>query len=178
MADTAAPEMGKTTATETAATTPQTETPAEMVTVTKAEHERILKALKDANTEAAKHRKALEDKTRGEMSEVEKLKAELDAERSERMTALREVLAAKYNLPDALAKRLLGTTREELEADAVALAASLPKLAVKSPGPVGGNPASKPVLTFEQLRGMSAAEIRKLPKDLVDEVLSKGASKP
>lgn len=174
MADTQRSEMDKPSATETAATTAQTEPAAEMVTVTKAEHERILKALKDANSEAAKHRKALEDKTKGEMSEVEKLKADLEAERSERMTALREVVAAKYSLPEALAKRLMGATREELEADAAALAASLPKLATKSPGPVGGNPASKPALTFEQLRGMSTAEIRKLPKDLVDEVLSKG----
>ncbi len=176
MADTTAPEMGKTTATETAATTPNpaTEAATEMVTVTKAEHEKILKALKDANAEAAKHRKALEDKARVEMSEVEKLKADLEAERSERMNALREVVAAKYSLPDALAKRLLGVTREEMEQDAKALAESLPKAAVKSPGPVGGNPASKPTLTFDQLRSMSTAEIRKLPKDLVDEVLSKG----
>lgn len=174
MAENQQSEMDKPNATETAATNPQTETAAEMVTVTKAEHERILKALKEANAEAAKHRKALDDKAKGEMSEVEKLKAELDAERGERMTALREVVAAKYSLPEALAKRLMGATREELDADAAALAASLPKLAVKSPGPVGGNPASKPVLTFEQLRGMSAAEIRKLPKDLVDEVLAKG----
>lgn len=174
MADTAAPEMGKPSETVTASTTPQTETAAEMVTVTKAEHERILKALKDANSEAAKHRKALDDKAKGELSEIDRLKADLEAERGERMTALREVVAAKYSLPEALAKRLMGSTREELDADAAALAASLPKLATKSPGPVGGNPASKPALTFEQLKGMSTAEIRKLPKDLVDEVLSKG----
>lgn len=66
-----------------------------------------------------------------EMSEAEKLKAradQLEAElKSERSARLKLKVAAKYQLPDALAARLQGDTEEELEADAKGLAELLPK---------------------------------------------------
>ena len=81
-------------------------------------------------------------------------------------------MAGKYNLPEALAKRLQGTTREELEADAASLAEALPKPAKHSPGPVGGNPATKASLTMDQIKGMTPKEIN-ANWDAVQEVLSK-----
>lgn len=134
---------------------------AETVTLSKADFDKMQKALKDANAEAAKRRKELEDKAKAEMTETERLKAELAQAQAERLTTLREAVAAKYNLPDVIAGRLQGNTREELEADAKALVDGLPKPTLKSPGPVGGNPPAKPVLTRDQIEKMSPEEINK-----------------
>lgn len=138
---------------------PAAEPAAEMVTLSKVEHDKILKALKDANAEAAKLRKAQDDKARVEMTEAEQLKADLASERTQRLTLLRETVASKHGLPDAFIGRLQGETREELEADAATLAAALPKPAPRSPGPVSGNPAVNPKLTRDQIQLMSTAEI-------------------
>lgn len=61
------------------------------------------------------------------LDEVNAIVAQMTEERtaSER-TLLAENVALKHNLPEALAARLQGSTREELEADAKALAALLP----------------------------------------------------
>ena len=61
----------------------------------------------------------------------EKANAELEAERTARKAAelasMRREVASRHNLPAALADRLIGDTAEELDADAKALIASLPK---------------------------------------------------
>lgn len=133
----------------------------ETVTLTKVEYDKVLKALKEANAEAAKRRKELDDKAKAEMTEAERLKKDLEAAQAERLGLLRESVAVKHGLPEALANRLQGATREEMEADAAELAKVLPKPATKSPGPVPPNPSDKPGLTLEQIRAMTPAEINK-----------------
>lgn len=133
----------------------------ETVTLAKAEYDKVLKALKDANAEAAKRRKELDEKAKAEMTEAERLKKDLETAQAERLALLRERVAAKHGLPDALANRLQGMTQEEMEADAAELAKALPKPAPKSPGPVAPNPSDKPGLTMEQIRAMTPAEINK-----------------
>lgn len=110
----------------------------------RAEMERMQKALKDANREAAARRVRLDEleaaekeRKESQMSELEKATArmkELEAEliAGKRREMQRE-MASKYKLPDALATRLQGATPEEIEADAKALADSLPKAAVVNP---------------------------------------------
>jgi hypothetical protein len=59
-----------------------------------------------------------------------------------------------------------------LEVDAKSLAAALPKPAPKSPGPVtSNNPNGKPILTLDQIKKMTPAEINK-NWDVVQETLS------
>lgn len=67
-------------------------------------------------------------------AELEKTKAELAARD---LAEKKRTIAAKYNIPDQLATRLVGSTDEEIEADAKALAETLPKAEQKkaSPGP-------------------------------------------
>lgn len=86
------------------------------------------KKLTKANTEAASYRtklreieKKLESMT--PTDEVDSLKQELIAEReaSERSLIIENV-SLKYKLPEKLQKRITGTTREEIEADAKELA--------------------------------------------------------
>jgi len=91
-------------------------------------------ALKAANKEAAERRKRLDvlekveaDRKTAEMTEVEKAKAETEQYRLQLFAAQRAAIAARHNLPETLAKRLQGETIEELEADAVELAASVPQ---------------------------------------------------
>lgn len=86
-------------------------------------------ALKKANDEAKKHRlraKELEDQLQqsadASKSEVQKLTERLDAAERRQADAERKALiaeiAADKKLPAALARRLSGDSREELEADA------------------------------------------------------------
>jgi hypothetical protein len=106
--------------------------------------------VKELRTEAAKHRKekqelaerlaALEtaskqqeEKKLTEQQEWQKLAekraAELEAMKAElaneRLNFLRTALGAEYKLPPAIAKRLAGSTEDELRADAKAIAAEL-----------------------------------------------------
>jgi hypothetical protein len=68
--------------------------------------------------------------------------------------ALRREVAAKVNLPAALVDRLQGETADELEADAKALLAALPKPA--APNINAGAPAGVPPV------GVMSEEERKL----------------
>ncbi|ATI18710.1 scaffolding protein [Streptomyces phage Daudau] len=84
----------------------------------------LRKKLTDANAEAANYRTKLREaesklSSAKTVEEFEAATAELKGqiEALERSILLRDV-AAKYELPEALAKRLTGTTPEELEADA------------------------------------------------------------
>lgn len=88
-------------------------------------------SLTKANAEAAKYR--VELRTAQEalaaartVEEFEKATGDLNATIAR---LEREVVVEKHRLPEALAKRLQGTTREELEADAIELA----KLIVRHP---------------------------------------------
>lgn len=128
-------------------TNPPSETPAETPVVNaapetgKSVEQQIADmqaALKKANAEAAKYRKAAEaleqaDKARAdaELSEMERLKKQLDEIKAEadrlRRAELQRQAAEKHKLPASLATRLQGETLEELEADAEELAKTLPK---------------------------------------------------
>lgn len=84
----------------------------------------LRKKLKEANSEAARYRTQLREAQEAlakAKTPEEFLAATTDL--SNKIGALdREVVALKYNLPEVLAKRLQGATREELEADAKELA--------------------------------------------------------
>ena len=93
-------------------------------------------ALKSANAEAKKHRlraKELEDQLQqssdASKSELQKLTERLDAAEKRQAAAERQALiaevAAEKKLPPALARRLTGDTREELENDAADLLEAL-----------------------------------------------------
>ena len=114
------------------------ETPTEKVEVSKAEFEKMQAALKEANKEAAARRKRLEEleaaeakRKEAEMTETEKAQKraqELEAKlKAYELTEMQRAAAEKAGLPAQLAKRLQGSTAEELEADAKALADTLPK---------------------------------------------------
>jgi len=90
-------------------------------------------------------------KKQGEYQKLfEKAQAELDAERQRarglEMQALRRDVAQKFQLPDALAKRLQGETQEELERDAQDLLAAIPKPAAPNinagNAPAGSTPCA------------------------------------
>lgn len=130
-----------------------------------AELEATRAALKKANAEAAKRRKELEaiaeaeqKRKEAEMSEMDKLKAENERAMKElrqlQLNVLKQQIAKKLELPDALALRLQGETEEELLADGEALKATLPK-AAKAPEIRATNPgnAQPPTETDEQRRG-------------------------
>jgi chromosome segregation ATPase len=119
---------------ETTETTTTPEVQGETPEQLKARLTEAEKRIKELNRESAERRKKLEafelaeaKRKEAEMTETEKLKAELERERGERLQTLREVVAARTGLPEALADRLRGATREELEADAAAILEKLPK---------------------------------------------------
>lgn len=112
---------------------------------TEAELEKLRKALKDANKEAAERRvrldeleKAEADRKAAQMSEQEKLQAklrELESSIAQRDALLKEKerqelqrkVAKAVGLPDGFAERLRGDTEEELTADANTVLELLPK---------------------------------------------------
>ena len=89
------------------------------------------KAAEEAKLKEQNEWKLLAEK---HQAELEKTKAELAARD---LAEKKRTIAAKYNIPDQLATRLVGSTDEEIEADAKALAETLPKAEQKkaSPGP-------------------------------------------
>lgn len=74
-----------------------------------------------------------------ELSETDKLKAQLVKATNDlnalRLTELKRQAGAKFKLPEAFITRLNGTTLEELEADAEALAKALPKQTIPPTNP-------------------------------------------
>ena len=100
-----------------------------MATITK------LRAIeKKAKVDAKKieaFEQAEEKRKQAEMSETERLQAELEKRRAQLKNAqlleLKRQAATKHSLPEALVSRLQGETLEEIEADAQALAETLPK---------------------------------------------------
>ena len=127
------------------------EVQAEVVSISKAEFDKMQAALKEANKEAATRRKQLEaleadKKARedAELSEKDKLAKRLqEAEHQLKTFSFREMqrqAAEKAGLPSAFVSRLQGETLEELEADAKAILEALPKPEKPSPGVHPTNP--------------------------------------
>ena len=102
-----------------------------------AENERMSKALKDANREAADRRKKLDayekaEQTRkdAELSEAQRLQKEVEtlraqAERTNRELMQRDV-AAEVGLPPIFAARITGADKDAMLEDAKAMLAALP----------------------------------------------------
>lgn len=145
--------------------TPQEQTaskPAETVEELKVAIEKLEKANKEANKEAANRRKRLEELEKAETERQDAAKSELQkaTERAEKAEAaakaaslavMRRDAAAKVKLPDAFADRLVGATPEELEADAQKLLAALPNAPKAQPKTDPANPGgSRPIGTAEQ----------------------------
>jgi len=126
---------------------------AEMVTISAEELAKMRAALKGANAEAAKQRKALEQveaerkqREEAEMTALDKANKRA-AELEQQLAAIsrkqmQSEVAAKVGLPAALASRLQGETLEELEADAAAILETLPKPTKPAPGIVATNPGA------------------------------------
>lgn len=145
-------------------TTPAGETPAETTQAKPqtqdelaAELEAARKALKQANREAAERRvkleafeKAEQERKQAEMTELEKLQAQLkDAQSQLERRALEDTkarIAKDVGLPDALAARIQGANEDEMKADAAKLLEALPK------------PSKNPVLATNPGAGAGAGE--------------------
>lgn len=125
---------------------------------------------KKANEEARKFRqernelKAQFEKLQadfGEMSNM--LKAEQTARQEAEKKALdaaKVAAAAKFGLPEKLVARLVGATVEEIEADAKALAETLPAAPSTPKPPSPGNPAGgETTFTLDQIKAMTPAQI-------------------
>lgn len=124
----------------------------------------LRKKLTDANAEAANYRTKLRE-TEAKLSsaktveEFEAATAELkgQVEALERQILLNNV-AAKYELPTALAKRLTGTTEAELEADAK----ELQKLVAPTPPEsLGGGLDPDDGADFDPVKAARAARSRR-----------------
>lgn len=153
MAETATEETVETTVTTAPQEQQATKTAAEL----QAELERVEKALKDANNEAAKRRKKLEEfekaeqaRKDAELSDAERLKKENETLRAQAEAAKREVLqrdiAAELGLPPVFAAKIQGADREAMTADAKAMLEALPKT---KPTPQGSatNPSGGAAVT-------------------------------
>lgn len=111
---------------------------------------RMRQALSAANKEAEKHRlrvKELEDKDKSELQRTSDERDEHKTARSAaELRAMQLEVALDKGLTTTQAKRLIGTTREELEADADELLESFKPAGEDA----GGGPARRPT---ERLRG-------------------------
>ena len=127
---------------ETTETTETVEQPQTTETLTAEELHKALaeaqRSLKNKSEEATRvHAKlqrfeaAEEERRKAELSEIERLKLDLEQAqtkaRQAELSALKREIADKTGLPAALALRLTGETPEALEADAKALLEALPK---------------------------------------------------
>ena len=101
------------------------------------------KAAKQSAAKLAEYEAAEAKRKEAEMSELEKLNAKLkDAQEKIDAANRREMQRAaadKLKLPAALADRLKGSTAEEMEADAAAIMAALPKPATNLSATNAGN---------------------------------------
>lgn len=101
----------------------------------------VKKALKKANKEAETLRLKLKEYEDRDKTDLQKLQEERDALRAERdsltLEQLRREVAEEKGLTIAQARRLVGTTREELEADADEVIATFPIKSAPKFGDVG-----------------------------------------
>lgn len=119
-------------------------------------YERFAEVNKRANELAArldeleKHRKASEDKALADQYQWKELAEKREAElATERTARLRLNAALKAGLPAEFAGRLMGTTEEELLADAQTL---LPLVRPTTPGAPPAGTRTPPAFTADQLR--------------------------
>lgn len=104
--------------------------------------EQARKATEAAERKAAEEQGKFQELYQKAQADLERLAAE---KRGLELAALRRDVAAKFQLPDGLAKRLQGETVEELERDAQDLLAAIPKPAApninagNAPARVNGN---------------------------------------
>ena len=122
----------------TVKTEPQQQQPSKTLDELKAENERMAKALKEANKQAAAERiklaeleKAEQARKDAELSEVDRLKKEAETLRAQAAEATRSVMqrdiAAEVGLPAAFATRIVGADKDAMLADAKALLEAMPK---------------------------------------------------
>ena len=137
--------------------------------------ERLAHAQKSAEAQAKKAAEAAEAKALAEQGEWKKLaeKAQADLAEAQRQATeaqqalLRREVGAKYNLPPTLVDRLRGDTPEELDADAQALLAALPKPAAPNINSGTGNGrVPTPGVMDEQAKRELAAVLNVNPKYL------------
>ena len=101
----------------------------------------VKRALKKANKEAETLRLKLKEYEDRDKTDLQRLQEERDALKSERdllhLETLRREVADEKGLTPAQARRLVGTTREELEADADDVLAAFPIKSAPKFGDVG-----------------------------------------
>jgi len=109
-------------------------------------------------------------------AENDKLKSKLDENKDSLRKALKIEVATAHNLPEAMAERLQGESKEELETDAKTLSESL------GPGPSVGSRTNPPQdktkpFTRADIKSMSSSEITEnwdqISQQLKDGSLSK-----
>ncbi|MHC1593957.1 MAG: hypothetical protein ACXQT2_01440 [Methanotrichaceae archaeon] len=130
----------------------ETFTRAEVLTIITKQAEAALAEAEIANTDHVAALAELEQK-------IDERDATISAKDKELAGVVRAEVARAFKLPDSLAARLQGETKEELEADAAILAESM-----GPGGAVGGatNPAAADAakqFTRAEIKGMSPAEI-------------------
>lgn len=105
--------------------------------ITKANQEaaNYRRQLREAQKELDQHRKAAQDKADADKSEAEKRAAAEQRAAEAELKATRLEVAAEKGLTPAQAKRLVGTTREELEADADEILRDFPVAPAAPPQP-------------------------------------------
>lgn len=112
------------------------------------------KAAEEAARQAAEQQGRYKELYEAQLQKAQE--AETRAKAAE-LAGLRSKVGSKYGLPEVLRDRLQGETEEALEADAKALAASLPKAPVATDAGAGVNSnAPRPGLSDDQLREMAA----------------------
>jgi hypothetical protein len=123
-----------------------------------------LKQAKKAAAELERYKKLEEERKQAEMSETDRLKAELDRAHSElkakTVRTMQIEVAAKLGIPAALSDRLHGETLEEMEEDAQAILAVLPKQkAAPNTGATNpGEQASKEETRAQKLKRLTGGE--------------------
>lgn len=125
------------------------------------------KKLTKANSEAARYRTELREaqeklqsaKTVEEFEAATKELADKNAELEQAL--LRERVARKHNLPDALADRLRGSTEEELVADAKALAKLVAAPDDADPSSLGGGLDPSDDADFDPVKAAREARSRR-----------------
>ena len=144
-------------------TEPQEQPPSKTLDELKAENERMAKALKEANKQAASERiklaeleKAEQARKDAELSEVDRLKKEAETLRAQAEAATRSVMqrdiAAEVGLPAPFAARIVGADRDAMLADAKALLEAMPKASAPQMSATNPGGGAAVVETDEQKR--------------------------
>lgn len=107
-------------------------------------------------------KKATDDAETAKLDEIGKAKKAADAHQAEAIAARRENAALKFGLPEEMASRLTGTTKDEIEADAKKLSDLLkvPAKPANTGTPAAGDPPP----------AGSATEVQAKQKELDDAI--------